>query len=859
MFLVLGCGQSLKSSWSNFRAYYNTYYNAKKNFNAGLKKVEEQPYKIDPNQPVRIHHAPLPAGDSDFEKAIDKGAKVLRKYPNSKWVDESLLLIGKSYYYQQKFYPALQKFEELQKIGTSPKMKQLAVIWKGRTLLDLKKYNQGVTYLGEILEDYPQNWSVRQKGQIQALMGEHHAMLQNWEQASNYLSKAISNIDKKKIMGRTLFLYGQVLEHQERYGEAYYAFSKVKDYFPGFEYIYWAGVKQADVARREGNLDVAISIYDKLRKDDKNFQRRDELTYQIARTLEMKGSNKAAEQSYRLLLYGTQDQATQSRSLKSDIYYRLGKINSDVYNNYDLAAAYFDSSSMMKSNVSDNEDTRNAQALAKAFNTYTRLRKNIQHADSLLWLGSLSSGQLDSVIQKIRLQKRNELMNRQEEDAQNTLANENFQESGQPTKSSIYGFLNYRSPELVQRAKEEFRIIWGNRPLVDDWRRQEAIQQISVDTEQVSTQDTTAQITTADQADIAGLDLNLDEIPKTESDRIRLKTQKANAQYQLGNLFFLNLSAPDSARRYFYRVIHEDLDHELRARSMYSLYELFNTTGRKDSLRYWGNRILKEYPKTKYARRVRSNLGESSPQTADEDSSRILLEKYRYIEHSKDPYKAAKLRKLALENRDSDLASYIYYQAIESYIRQARARQNVADSLQKKIYGFLSDSLKKPTVSRDSTQYISVDSLHFSHMYWDSVRIVLQEFDTTFTNSRQHQKVRKLLETLGKPKAHTQAKLPTCEDLGASLSVSPGMQEFLSKVTYPEKLKNMSLSGKVEYSFVVSPDGNWDSYRLVSNRTSLGIEDAFEKAFKKHLHFKPLDIKNPPKKLRCKVSFPISQ
>jgi tetratricopeptide (TPR) repeat protein len=122
VFLSIGCGQTLQKSWSNFRAYYNTYYNAKKNYDAGFEKVKEQNRTIDPYKPVRIHPPPLQAGNSDFEEAIEKSAKILRKYSNSKWVDESLLLIGKSYYYQQKYYPALQKFEELYKASSSPKM-----------------------------------------------------------------------------------------------------------------------------------------------------------------------------------------------------------------------------------------------------------------------------------------------------------------------------------------------------------------------------------------------------------------------------------------------------------------------------------------------------------------------------------------------------------------------------------------------------------------------------------------------------------------------------------------------------------------------------------------------------------------
>jgi tetratricopeptide (TPR) repeat protein len=840
VFLSIGCGQTLQKSWSNFRAYYNTYYNAKKNYDAGFEKVKEQNRTIDPYKPVRIHPPPLQAGNSDFEEAIEKSAKILRKYSNSKWVDESLLLIGKSYYYQQKYYPALQKFEELYKASSSPKMNQLAIIWKGRTLLDLGQYDKGASFLESELEKYPSKWSLKNKGEIESLAGEHYALSENWDQSADFLSRAISHIEEKKLLGRTFFLYGQVLEQLERYGEAYYSYSKVQENFPGFEYAYWAAVKQADVARKEGNLDVAISIYEKLRKDDKNFQRRDALMYEIARTLEMKGENDEAERRYKALLHD--EEGTQSRSLKSDIYYRLGKINSDIYNNFGLAAAYFDSSSSIRESRESGE-SQDAGSLADAFDTYNRLQRRIQHSDSLLWLGSLSTSELDSVIEEIRIRKRNELLAKQQESNRNTMANREFQESGGATKSSIYGFLNYRSAKLVQNEKNEFRIVWGDRPLVDNWRRIEAVQQADVDAKKSTVPQKGDRVPVDLRENMEGIELNVDEIPRTEEQRNKLQTEKAKAQYQLGNLFFLNLSSPDSARNYFYRVINSGTENDLSGRAMYSLFELFNTANQPDSLTYWGNKILKQYPDSKYAQRVRKRLGKSMPVHADKDSSQTLNEEYRLISESKDPNKGGKLRRLALDNPNAELSPYIYYQAIEWYISRAKSEEQIADSLQKNVSESSTDSL----------------STGFEHVSWDSVRFVLQEFDTTYTNAPQKERVSKLLEALGQNKSAQTEGLPTCHDLGTSLTVMPGMKEFLSSVSWPDEIENQSLTGRVVYSFVVNSDGSWQSYQLVTSRTSLGIEDALESAFGQYLHFAPLQGKDLPNKIRCRVEFQINR
>ncbi|MDZ7690717.1 MAG: hypothetical protein U5K69_06215 [Balneolaceae bacterium] len=146
LIFLMGCGGSLKNSWTNFRAYYNTYYNAKENYQVGLRQVQEQPVELDITEPIRVHQRPVKTGGQEFQQAIDKGAQLLRKFPESKWVDETLELIGKSYYFRQEFYSALQKFEEQYNVTESPKMRQRSVVWKGRVLMDLDQYSQAIAF-----------------------------------------------------------------------------------------------------------------------------------------------------------------------------------------------------------------------------------------------------------------------------------------------------------------------------------------------------------------------------------------------------------------------------------------------------------------------------------------------------------------------------------------------------------------------------------------------------------------------------------------------------------------------------------------------------------------------------------------
>ena len=86
--------------------YYNTFYNAKQSYNiADQKRIESE------TPGSRL----TPAIYRElYKRAIAKASAVLELYPKSKWVDDSLLLIGKAFYWREEYTDALTKFQELQ-------------------------------------------------------------------------------------------------------------------------------------------------------------------------------------------------------------------------------------------------------------------------------------------------------------------------------------------------------------------------------------------------------------------------------------------------------------------------------------------------------------------------------------------------------------------------------------------------------------------------------------------------------------------------------------------------------------------------------------------------------------------------
>lgn len=848
IFLLAGCSTTLNESWTNFRAYYNTYYNAKMNFEAGLDKIQSQETEINTDKPIRVHPEPLNAGDQEFEKAIEKGAQILRKFPDSKWIDETLELIGKSYYYRREYYSARQKFEEQYNVTESSELRQRAVIWKARVLLDLELYEEGILYLEEELEKLDEEWNRALLGEAQVLLAEHYVQQQNLEQVQVLLGEALNKLEKGPLKARTYFLYGQILEEQERFGEANFAYSNVTLNLPGFELLYWARKKQGETFRKMGNMEQALAIYASMRKDDKNLQRLSEIDYEIARTEEEKGNVKRAESIYKAIL---KDQnLIPSQSIRAKTYYRLGSIYQEHYNRYKLAASYFDSSSTFSTKAASSgqfAEESDARSLASAYGEYATIRNRIERIDSLLWLGSLPQSRFDSVIAEVREQKL-QMQSRKEEkkDPSNVMTNldANVRDSGRETSAGVYGFLNYRNSGMVADARNQFRAIWGSRALVDDWRRIEAVRNRSRDEVLSSRPDKSRSgIEQVSQSD-SQIQIDISEVPFSKEQKNQKRMELASAKYELGNLFLLTLQMPDSAAHYFKSIVDEHPGHDLVPKALYSLFEVNWSSGDRTRAERWAERLRQEYPNSIYTDQVLKRLGVNRPGPEPDDPQDLQTRVQRILSKSDLPATgiAEELRTLALEHKRSKEAPGIYYEAIRQYVELAKEENPP-------VFASLPPDSDSTAVSTLQGSYRGA--------YWDSVRVLLEEYKSTFSEGRFTPKVNKLNEALSTGNRLSSESVRTCTESGATLRIKSGMDNFLKTVDYPKKVQNMNIAGKIVFEFILEPDGSVLSYRLLSEETTLGIEEAFENAIEEDLEFLPLQPDEPVEKLRCEVTFPV--
>jgi len=156
-------------NYHNMTSHYNIYFNAYETYKEGLKKVDLS-YQDDFNSiiPITIYNKREVANRlmSDMEKTKKKTSKLItshsieakpktkkgrksdrqklfyKKNEFNKWVDDSYFLMGKAFYFQHDFFPAIQNFEYVIRQFPNDGLKEESTLWLAKTHIELNNYSE---------------------------------------------------------------------------------------------------------------------------------------------------------------------------------------------------------------------------------------------------------------------------------------------------------------------------------------------------------------------------------------------------------------------------------------------------------------------------------------------------------------------------------------------------------------------------------------------------------------------------------------------------------------------------------------------------------------------------------------------
>ena len=633
--LLAGCGRGtfVGRQYDNFTGYYNKFYNAQQAFEDGRESLEEADRPIDRTAYLPVFPVPDPAGDkSSFETAVRKSAGVLREHPNSKWVDDALLIIGKSYFYQGNYAGAAQKFREVRAMKEG--RKQEARFWLARTLVtnDRRSAVEEVLPPPESAASPDNEWIAR----LFLVRGQLRVRQEQWSAAADALTRGLAGDLPDRPGARASFLLGQVHETMDHPEKARAAYQDVRRYDPRYELRFAAQLSDIELQGRHGDAAEALDRLEDLQNDDKNLEKRGAMAQVEAQIHRVRGRPEQARAALRRALYDGPDESLQGRD-RSRLHYELAVLYRDAFEDFRRAAAHFDTAGTGLSENASEAITAgqrlpsaptDAQAQARQYRTLADRAEEVARLDSLLRIGRMGPDEYNAFVERLRRRRLEAAEQQQERQQQRTRRLQARGEQQTNRKVAVQtgetdaGFLFHKEPTRVQEGKRRFREVWGDRPRVDNWRRRNAMQSAQPTAQQTeAAEQPTNEPDPAASSDAPAASLDLSAIPRDSASRAKMEGRQALARYELGNSLLLAAGRPDSAATWYRRVLQESGDHPVATRALYALAEAHRIQGDTLAARSAYRRLIEQHPETSLAQRARRRLGRAPVRSQDDRSA----------------------------------------------------------------------------------------------------------------------------------------------------------------------------------------------------------------------------------------------
>ncbi len=649
LLLLAGCGGSsfFGARYDNFSAYYNKYYNAERALEEGIEAFEQALERSPIDQDVFLsmfgRSQQATTQRKPFEDAIMKSADIVREHPDSKWIDDAILIIGKAWFFTLNFVGAQEKFQEILAID-SP-LHDEARFWLARTYIAGGEYDEAFSHLQATLS--AENVSRRWEPRYRLALAELYVQRENWVDGAAELERGLDRIQDRALAGRALFLLGQVYEQLGQYEDAVAAYNRVQDYKPFYELSYAAQYSAVRVLADHVDADAALQGLRRMERDDKNYDHRANLAYLRGRVLIAQGQYDAALDIYDELLY---DQTAGGRQLRGPIHYTLGIFYRDTYSDFPYAAAHFDTA--QRSLGSRAFGTRRARERAKpapsaitdseeqarVFGDFADILDQILHMDSLLYLGSLDDSSFKAVEMELRRQRAAEIAESERRMAKRQIENQFRGDGGavlnqseqdleqEDFGSAEAGFLFHRDPVRLLQAHQDFVQIWGERPRAPNWRRLAAIEAVAAEVDAKEGGGTDIGSESTLESTLPEVDMSA--VPRDEESWAAMLNDRAMAWYELANALFLSMNMPDSAA-VWYRMVIEENDHApVAQRAYYALAEVQRALGDTLAAQRLYEVIVDRFPQSEFVHNAYERLGQPVPEGLLTDSLELAERAY---------------------------------------------------------------------------------------------------------------------------------------------------------------------------------------------------------------------------------------
>ncbi len=276
-----GCG-----IWENFTTYFNLYYNADELFEKSEQQILEQKKEL-----FSTETPTLPGtAAADLQKVIEKCSNILQFSPNSSYVDEALMMLGKAFYYQKSYLKSKQKFEELIATQTESEYLLEAQLWIGKCEMRLRNYPEGLAILGEVrnIAIEEEDDEIIQEAFIEEIV--YRKTIEDYSGAIQSANNFLAVSENDDIKADVWYEVGNLNMLIDEVKNAVGAYRNVFEYSPDYELEVAAKIKLGRALREIGEHEEALALFEDMRSEDKYSEKYSDLDLEIGITQSVLGN-----------------------------------------------------------------------------------------------------------------------------------------------------------------------------------------------------------------------------------------------------------------------------------------------------------------------------------------------------------------------------------------------------------------------------------------------------------------------------------------------------------------------------------------------------------------------------------------
>lgn len=633
--LVLGaCASHKKNFFSktyhNTTARYNAYFIAKEDIREVENAISTN-HKNNYNKILGVFYdidsATIDGVKTQLDDAIVKASLSIQRHENSNWVYPSYFIVGKARYYGGDFVNAIETFKYINKQSEDKDIRHQSLVALMRSFIDYNEHNNAVAVADFLRKENLSKENMRDflltKAYLYHLREDYDNMVRN-------LTQAVELESKKKDKARYYFILGQVYQHLGFDAEAYNNYRKCLKSNPDFELSFYTKLNLAQVTQLDQKVDLKKirNYFKKLLKDDKNREFVDRIYYEMA-NFEIKHNDPDLAVEY---LKSSVAASQNNPRQKGYSYLKLGELYYELYKDYELAHAYYDSTVSVL--PQDEERFEEIKERSVILSDFVQQLHTIQLQDSLLTLSEMNKAELQQLLDEV-VARQEEMEKEKEREAKRLARQTASAGSGRMSGGAFanpFGIDDSNTSEgdtwyfynltAVSTGRSQFLSTWGNRQLQDNWRRSQRQAEVTFATqnntnnlENTEEEENNEEQELAESGDkTAAL---MATIPFSEDAKTESLNKIEDAYFKLGGIYNFQLEEKENAIETYEKLLSRFPGSEYEPETLYLLYLIYKTSNETTSENY-KRKLTETYPSSIYAKlAINPNYREESNETAE--------------------------------------------------------------------------------------------------------------------------------------------------------------------------------------------------------------------------------------------------